>query len=411
MKLVKIFFYCCLFIQISFSKAQIGNYISNGSFEKLYDCVPPYELRKAIDWKNIGADTNVLGGSINSIGCFVNAPNTGVGYQNPRTGENFYRFSPLCIDLCQYYFARSYPKNRLKMILQANKVYCVKFYTCLLDDSPYATSNFGFLFTDASSDTIKYANGPLSYLTPQLENPITNIITDTLNWVAITGTFVATGTEKYFVIGNFRSNAATTTSLVLHDSTYKFSEYFIDDVSCIEVDLPAYAGPDKSIKPGDSVYIGRENDFAIDSGCTWYRLPNVTMPVKRVSGMWVKPTTTTTYVVKQILECSTEKWDTVVVYMNLVGIEKQKLSSSDLALYPIPAKDYLELKISNADVFNDYTSLLIYNQLGQIVREEEFSFIGNNFELNTENLKDGVYSLTLKSDKSQTVSRRFVISR
>src|SRR5690606_40769166 len=52
-----------------------------------------------------------------------------------------------------------------------------------------------------------------------------------------------------------------------------WTDVLIDDVSCIEVNLPAYAGRDTTILIGDSVYIGREKDFAIDTGCVWYKLP------------------------------------------------------------------------------------------------------------------------------------------
>jgi hypothetical protein len=393
--------------------AQIGNYIVNGSFEEIYDCDPPYNLNHCKSWANIGSDSLVMAGVLYSTdaGCIKGAPLTGVGYQWPRSGNAFGRLSFICINPCTYYYARSYPKNRLRSNLIANKTYCVKMYLCLEDVSPYAISNFGFYFGDSSTDTIKYANGPITYLNPQVSNPISAILTDTLNWVPITGTFVATGSEKYLVIGNFESNASTTMSLVLQDTTYKWSEYFVDDVSCIEVNLPAYAGPDKSIIPGDSVYIGRESDFAIDPGCMWYKLPNTTTAIDTSSGLWVKPTVTTTYVVKQTLDCSPEKWDTVVVFMNLVGIEKLRMLNEELKIYPIPAKDFIVLNISNQELVSEFKSASIYNSVGLLLKEEEIFFINSSLKIRIEDLPNGVYSLQLKSSTNETVSKRFVISR
>jgi hypothetical protein len=393
--------------------AQIGNYIVNGSLEEIYDCDPPYNLNHCNSWANLGSDSLVMAGVLytTDAGCIKGAPLTDVGYQWPRSGNAFGRLSFICINPCTYYYARSYPKNRLRSNLIANKTYCVKMYLCLVDVSPYAISNFGFYFGDSSTDTIKYANGPITYLNPQVSNPISAILTDTLNWVPITGTFVATGSEKYLVIGNFESNSSTTMSLVLQDTTYKFSEYFVDDVSCIEVNLPAYAGPDKSIMPGDSVYIGRESDFAIDPGCIWYKLPNMTTAIDTSSGIWVKPTSTSTYVVKQTLDCSPEKWDTVVVFMNLVGLEKLKIIKEELKIYPIPAKDFIELKISNRALFEGFNSIALHNNLGQLIKEEEISFKEDKLIISTIDFKPGVYVLKIKSNTYGTLSQRFLISQ
>lgn len=406
----------CLF-NLNITSAQIGNYVSNGSFERVYNCNGSFALNKAAGWSNIGADTTAIGGVLYSTGpttnC-TNAPVTDVGFQYPRTGTKFARTTFYCINPCPYYASRGYPKNRLKANLIQNKTYCVKMYVCLENDSPYATSNFGFYFSDNSTDTIKYSNGPITYLSPQVSNPGINIIPDTLNWVPVTGTFVATGNEKYLVIGNYESNAATTKSLVIPNYTinytYNWSEYFIDDISCIEINLPAYAGPDKSVVPGDSVFIGREHDFATDSGCTWYKFPNMTTAIDTVSGLWVKPTVTTTYIVKQLLDCSSLKWDTVVIYMNPLGIFHSSGVENDIKLFPVPAFDYIELANNNEALIKDFKTLSIFNNLGQLIREEEISFKEKKIIISTSDLAEGVYSLLLKSNHSGTVSKRFVIS-
>ncbi len=77
----------------------------------------------------------------------------------------------------------------------------------------------------------------------------------------------------------------------------------------------------------------------------------------------------------------------------------------------MPANDYLELKIAHYEFFKDFNSVAVINSLGQIVREEELYFEKNKFVLSMEDLSNGVYLLQLKNDKTETVSKRFVVSR
>lgn len=390
--------------------AQIGNYVSNGSFEDKYDCDPPYELTKSIYWFNIGSDTNAVPGMlISRCGSGLCTP---AGCQTPKNGDSYARTTLYCLSPCSYYASRGYPKNRLKEPLKTNKTYCVKMYIVRQEASPYAVSNIGFYFGNESTDTIKLANAPITYLNPQVKNPNNNIISDTMNWTPITGTFVANGTEKYMIIGNFDSNAATTYSLV--DTTFGngvWAEYFIDAISCIEMNLPAYAGPDKSITPGDSVYIGRESDFAIDPGCIWYKLPNMSTAIDTTSGIWVKPTSTSTYVVKQVLDCSPEKWDTVVVFMDLVGMNKLKLISEELKVFPVPAKDYIQLSVSNTELLRDFCCVSIYDQLGILMQEEELKLKEGTIQINTQNLPIGMYTLQIKNHENDCFTKRLVIAQ
>src|SRR5690606_13010817 len=194
---------------------------------------------------------------------------------------------------------------------------------------------------------------PLTYLTPQVQNPQGNIIIDTLNWVAITGTYTANGTEKYLMLGNFLSDEDTDTLTVnLTWSAYNYiTEANIDDVSCIPIDLEAYAGRDTTIFLNDSVYIGREPDFAIDTGCVWYKLPSTTA-IDTISGMWVKPPIGThTYVVRQELECSSLKWDTVIVNVKEkiidttdISVNELRIENEKLRIYPNPTSGMLNVE-------------------------------------------------------------------
>jgi hypothetical protein len=388
----------------------IGNYVNNGSFEELYNCNLPGPLTKAKYWRGIDS-LGHMPAVFSTCPGFSNIPVNGYTYQWPKNGEVYVISTFFCLPIYCQNSNRLYLRNRLKQNLQPNKTYCVSFYVNITNNSTYGMDGFGAYFGDDNLDTITKTNIPLTYLTPQVQNPTHSMIADTLNWGLITGTFVASGHEKHLVIGNFKSDAATNTVLINPNHLpVVFTDVVIDDVSCIELDLPAYAGPDRSIIPGDSVFIGREPDFAIDPGCFWYRLPGM-VPLDTTSGLWVKPTVTTTYVVKQVLDCSAEKWDTVIVYMNLVSLFDPEAAEKAIRLFPNPARDHLELEISNALFSEAFRNIRIYDQLGQLIREEEISIKQGNTRIATGDMAEGVYWLQLQGKDVPILNKKFVIRR
>jgi hypothetical protein len=399
MKTIKIIF-LYLFFGLSFLNSlgqQIGNYVSNGSFESLnsYSISSYYNVVNY--WQPI--DTNqfadYLGTNLSPI---ANVPYV-YGFQYPRTGNNYIG--------TQFYNFRGYPRNRLKEHLKPNVTYCAKYYIVNTNNNPIATDGAGMYFASSTLDTITQCNIALYYLTPQIQNQPGNIITDTLNWIPITGTFVATGNEKYLVIGNFKTDAATNTLLINPTySTIITSDVLIDDVSVIEFNLPAYAGKDTTIYLGDSLFIGRQPDFATDTGCVWYKLPNMTTSLDTISGIWVKPTTTSTYVVRQVLDCSPLKWDTVVVTVstNYVGLDKLQNLSDNINLFPNPTSGNLSI---SGFIGSDIITFSISNCLGQNVLNGDIILKNNSIIIETSELESGLYQIHLKTQYG-IVTKKFV---
>jgi len=383
------------------SRSQIANYVSNGSFEELYNCNPQNIISKAKFWN--GIDSINGGWPLLIAVCYSNVPVNGGGFQFPRTGNNYIRSGFLCIPpTCSPTINRLYLRNRLKQNLQPGKIYCVKFHVNLTNPSTYGIDQFSAYFGDNTLDTITKTTIPLTYLNPQINNQINNLITDTLIWTAITGTFIATGNEKYMVIGNFKSDSNTNKILINPTNLPAvFSDACVDDVSCIPLDLPAYAaaGNDIWAIPGNTVYLGRPQDVGIDEACMWYKLPNITTAIDTAAGITVTVgLTTNTYVVKQDI-CGNIKYDTVVVHASGVGNVELEMLNDKLTVYPNPAKEILniELQILNKQEPISNLKFIIYNSLGQLVREEDVIFKDNIASINTKELANGVYNLILSS--------------
>ncbi len=384
----------------------VANYVSNGSFED-YFTYSIYSI--PYNWGALDS-LKYYGGILRSTS---QIPTNYYGYQQTKHGDNYLIYTPYCPTCITN--KRAYPKNRLKQILKPSTTYCVTFFVSLTHQSTHGIDAIAAYFGDSSIDTIKKCNDPIVYLSPQIVNSSNNVITDTLNWVAITGTFVAQGNEKYMLIGNFKSDANT--NMILTNSTNlpaNFTEYYVDAVSCIEVDAPAYAGPDKKILAGDSVYLGRERDFAIDPYCVWYQLPNMST-IDTTSGIYVKPTVTTTYVVKQNLECGSLKWDTVVVNVSYVGLRDVSLSGVEgvIKLFPNPANEILNFEFANASTPLSVTGyrFTIVNTFGQIIREEELIFNEGKANINVMDLINGIYFVTINNDANETIIKKLLVAK
>ncbi|WP_317896837.1 T9SS type A sorting domain-containing protein [Aurantibacillus circumpalustris] len=395
--------------------AQIVNYVNNSGFEDLKHCNSFPNNNRVKFWS--GIDTSSFLYQVRNE-CLNNVPGFSAIYQKPKSGKGFVTGTFLCGG-CNSVTNRSYFRNVLKNPLSIGKTYCVKFYVNVKNSSPLGIDGIGAFFGDNTLDTIKYPDIKITYLIPQIKNNTGNIIVDTLNWVEISGTFVASGVEKYMVIGNFLSDANTGT-IQIQNPTQQWCDLNLDDVSCVELNLPAFAGRDTAVFAGDSVFLGRTTDVGIDEACVWHQMtsPTSSITLDTIAGFWVKPVVTSTYVVRQEI-CGMVKLDTVTIYMDVVGIEKLKLLSEELKIYPVPAQDFIQLKISNINLLKEFNLISIYNTFGALMREEEVVFENKTLILKTNDLENGVYFLNLtlrqaqgeKSSKLGNVSRRFVISR
>jgi hypothetical protein len=428
-----------VFLFPNYSFGQIANYVSNGGFE---DTIPNFyqsAFNAANYWNSM--DTNKSAYLVFSTIPYINSsPYCSTGFQYPRSGSNFMIGQFFCEGpLCSVNTERGYPRNRLKQLLQAGKTYCAKYYVVNTNNNRVAMERYGMYFGSSIIDTINYCNIPLIYLTPQVENN-NGIITDTLNWIPITGTFVATGTEKYMVIGNFRSNAATNTLQLNTPLTTQSADIYIDDVSVIELNLPAYAGPDIWGIPTTTVYLGRPQDVGIDEACMWYKLPNTTTAIDTAAGITVTVgITTNTYIVRQEI-CGNVKWDTVVVHASALGIVGSSGVENNIKIYPNPANEILNIEfVTLSGVEASNTNYSIINSLGQVIKEEDLQPTQQangsvSATINTKELANGVYSIQMSSrgtrdlntdsslrqaqydayrrnDNTPSVSKRFVISR
>ena len=64
---------------------------------------------------------------------------------------------------------------------------------------------------------------------------VTSIVVDSVNWIKISGSFIADSAYSHIIIGNFFNDANTDTLLMDGGSSWKYAYYYLDDV-CVSTD-------------------------------------------------------------------------------------------------------------------------------------------------------------------------------
>ena len=146
---------------------------------------------------------------INSCGTNVEVtePLNNRFYQYCRTGNGMAQLVTYFDEGYINLYKRDYLQGRLYSSLFAGQSYCVTFYVVLEESSVYAINHIGAYLDNGSIDTNSNCGYPHPENVPQVV--ATSIITDTLNWTKIQGSFIANGTEKYITIGNLYDNSHT----------------------------------------------------------------------------------------------------------------------------------------------------------------------------------------------------------
>lgn len=214
--------YIVLFLLLAcYQSGESQNLVPNPSFEIFSTCptVPSGNIFLASPW----FQPHTLGSSSDFFhGCSGNVPSNAFGYQYPRTGEGYAGIAARIIGLPQY---REYIEVELLDTLEAGKTYCISFYVSLSDSSDIAINQLGVFF---SNDSIISTSNVLPFA-PQIEHPSASVLSDTQNWVSISGQYIAIGGERFITIGNFYDDANTGVDSLTSAPT-DGGYYYIDDV-------------------------------------------------------------------------------------------------------------------------------------------------------------------------------------
>lgn len=218
-----------LVLQISKGLAQV-NLVPNPSFEEYSICPSSAgALNASVSWSSPTFGSPDYFNSCSSPSQF-STPNNFFGSQVPHIGSSYVGIGPYIMPVNNF---REYIQTKLTQKLKNNKTYCVELYVSLAGlRSQYATNNMGVVLSEEAISN--FSNISMLTNTPSINWDI--IVSDTSNWVKLSGIYLANGNEEYITIGNFYYNEQTDT-FRLNENDEKISYYYIDDVSVVECEL------------------------------------------------------------------------------------------------------------------------------------------------------------------------------
>ncbi len=308
-------------------------------------------------------------------------PNNHSGYQYPHTGNAyaglaffFYQGNSIEVAVSKLYDS-----------LVKGREYCISFYISLADTFNYCIQDFTVHFTDSMPVFI----GTVQERCPSVANmPFIydkGVVCDKENWVKISGSFIATGEEKFMDIGCCLKPSYVTGNRL--DSFSNAAYYYLDDVALYDCSEPYYvanAGGNRQICPGDSIVfdaIKRDNYLY-----AWYEASNPNDTLSKEAFLKVKPKQSTTYVLSQADFKFDYTFDTITVFVSEEYCDKPAWK-----IYPNPTKG--ELTFSFNLHIPENSIVQFFDPLGRLVNQQYLKSLQEEYEsiLDISTLAAGVY--------------------
>ena len=165
----------------------------------------------------------------------VRVPDNMYGNEGAYSGDSYAGFRAYSKDKK---LNRSYASIKLKKPLTPGKQYCVRINVSLADLSKYAVNNIGVLL---SNKKLIQSNTSDIIQKPQILQKTNKVMSNMEGWETICGTFVATGKEKYLLIGNFERNDKLKIEKMKRPKGFTVPQkyhayYYLDDVIVNEIE-------------------------------------------------------------------------------------------------------------------------------------------------------------------------------
>lgn len=225
-----------LYLSLALSFCAFGltaqNSVPNPGFETYSACPTSVaQIANATPWAIPVGHTgspdfiHVCGGGL------VDVPNNAFGSQNAYGGSGYLGWALIYNSFPGF---REYAMTPLVPALTAGTTYRVSMYVSLADNSQLGTDRLQFYFSTTAPTWVNNWN-PMTTYTPQAAIPTGSYITNKTGWTQYTANYTATGGESFLTIGNFMTDAQTTT-VAAGGGSAAYCYIYIDD-AVVEPDL------------------------------------------------------------------------------------------------------------------------------------------------------------------------------
>lgn len=206
------------------------NLVINPSFENHSAC--PDQINQvdfATGWKSWGVTPDYFNACAN-----LTAPNFGVplnnrAFQHARTGVAYMGLFTYTVFLANQ---REFIGGQLSSPLIPGQQYFISFWVNHVENSVLLKASDGIGLKFSTVDHNFFAEPDTANDAPHVF--ANTIITDTVNWVQVHGSFVADSAYTFFGLGNYFGDSLTTV-IQMGAANSNYAYYFIDDV-CISTD-------------------------------------------------------------------------------------------------------------------------------------------------------------------------------
>jgi hypothetical protein len=355
--------------------------VPNPSFEDSIDCTNS-SIRNSPPWCPVGKYS-----ALHFLKCqsdpysttpFQYIDNCFQSYQIPRTGTAYCVLGIYNMNSASNYDV--FPQVKLIDTLKLNKIYCVTFYVSLWNYCKYSFDKLGARLSSTSFPCIVAGTNTMTIAgsyTPQIVSPAGVQLDDTLNWMEVSGTYLANGTETYLTIGDFFLQAQHSIVQTYPSNCNGVADYYLDDVSVEEVEI-AKAKNDTLIYAMDSVVIGANNSEA--ALFNWQ--PTAGLSCTNCPNPKASPTVNTTYTVTKT-QCKVATTDVITISVSSVGINELSIHNA-IILQPNPTNG-----IINIDSKFEMQRIEVMNVAGQMLFSETVN--KKDYQLQLQDLAEGIY--------------------
>lgn len=205
----------------------------NPSFEQHDTCPNTYgQICYATGWESFSVGGEEYFNSCDTSN-FFSVPYNTYGYQKAFDGQGYAGFvfyNPFAIN------QRESIGCKLIDSLKIGYRYYISFYVNLANTSQCAINNLGILFSTKTFNTSRCYSQYWNLIRNYAHLNCQHVITDTLNWVKIKGTFLADSSYQYLIISNFFDDLHTIIDTLYSDTVFTEPAHYYVDMVCVSTD-------------------------------------------------------------------------------------------------------------------------------------------------------------------------------